>query len=75
MSLNPKDPVLLWMNGGPGASSLLGFFEEHGPFRPNSDGKTLSLNPYSWNRVANIVCSAFFFSSSSSSTVAILLAN
>ena len=46
------------MNGGPGASSLLGFFEEHGPFRPNADGKTLSLDPYAWNQIANIVCLA-----------------
>lgn len=38
-----------------GASSLLGFWTEHGPFRPNSDGKTLSLNPYSWNQIANII--------------------
>jgi len=28
---------------------------EHGPFRPNPDGTTLSMNPYSWNRIANII--------------------
>ncbi|KAH3757701.1 serine carboxypeptidase [Pelomyxa schiedti] len=49
------DPVVLWMNGGPGASSLLGFFTEHGPFWPNPDGTTLHVNPYAWNRIANMI--------------------
>ncbi|KAH3763679.1 serine carboxypeptidase [Pelomyxa schiedti] len=49
------DPVVLWMNGGPGASSLFGFFTEHGPFWPNPDGMTLHLNPYAWNRIANMI--------------------
>lgn len=43
-------PLVLWLNGGPGCSSIgYGASEEIGPFRINSDGKTLYLNPYSWN--------------------------
>jgi len=35
---------------GPGCSSLgYGAFEELGPFRINSDGKTLYRNKYAWN--------------------------
>ncbi|KAK7487199.1 hypothetical protein BaRGS_00021551 [Batillaria attramentaria] len=53
---NPKsDPVVLWMNGGPGCSSDLGLLTEHGPFRVEDDGANLMLNPFSWNTVANML--------------------
>nr|GLL48276.1 hypothetical protein CICLE_v10003343mg [Ipomoea trifida] len=54
---NPSSkPLVLWLNGGPGCSSLGGgAFGELGPFRPAKDGKTLNNNPYAWNNVANII--------------------
>ncbi|KAL8592855.1 hypothetical protein ACOMHN_050683 [Nucella lapillus] len=53
---NPaKDPVVLWLNGGPGCSSDLGFLTEHGPFRVQHDGATLLDNPFSWNLVSNML--------------------
>jgi len=36
---------------GPGCSSIAyGMAEEIGPFHIKPDGKTLYLNPYSWNQ-------------------------
>lgn len=53
---NPaKDPLILWLNGGPGCSSLGGLFTELGPFKVKDDGESLQLNDYSWNRLANVL--------------------
>ncbi|KAK3416058.1 hypothetical protein EUGRSUZ_H01620 [Eucalyptus grandis] len=58
---NPsKDPVVLWLNGGPGCSSFDGFVYEHGPFKfhvgkPKGSLPLLHLNPFSWSKVSNII--------------------
>ncbi|KAE9398507.1 alpha/beta-hydrolase [Gymnopus androsaceus JB14] len=49
------DPFVLWLNGGPGCSSMIGLFTESGPCTVNSDGTTTTLNPYSWNNYSNIL--------------------
>jgi carboxypeptidase C (cathepsin A) len=49
-----KDPVVLWMTGGPGCSSELALFFENGPYTMGSDGKP-QANPYSWNKFTNLV--------------------
>lgn len=53
---NPSSsPLVLWLNGGPGCSSLDGLLTEHGPFLIQPDGVTLEYNPYSWNLIANML--------------------
>lgn len=47
-------PVLLWLQGGPGATSLIGLFAENGPFTvKNRHG--LKLRQYSWNANHNVI--------------------
>ena len=48
-------PLILWTNGGPGCSGLLGALSEMGPFRASENGTALRLAAYAWNRRANII--------------------
>ncbi|XP_021744589.1 serine carboxypeptidase-like 45 [Chenopodium quinoa] len=52
---NPSSkPLVLWLNGGPGCSSIgAGAFGEHGPFKPSGNG--LIKNEFSWNKEANML--------------------
>lgn len=53
-----KDPVVLWLTGGPGCSSELALFVENGPYTINKNPQTkddISNNPYSWSTSANLL--------------------
>ncbi|KAJ3497189.1 hypothetical protein NLG97_g2091 [Lecanicillium saksenae] len=50
-----QDPVIIWLNGGPGRSSLRGLFHELGPcLLSRNDNKTI-INPSSWNKNASLL--------------------
>ncbi|CAK8567503.1 unnamed protein product [Lathyrus sativus] len=51
-----KKPLTLWLNGGPGCSSIGGgAFTELGPFYPKGNGRGLRMNSKSWNKVSNLL--------------------
>jgi len=53
---DPKsNNLILWFNGGPGCSSLDGFFYENGPFMFDKYTGELVKNKYSWNKLGHIV--------------------
>lgn len=49
-----NDPVILWLNGGPGCSSMTGLFFELGPATIDSNLNPVH-NPYSWNNNATVI--------------------
>ena len=49
-----NDPLVFWLTGGPGCSSVLAIFTENGPFHVEND-LNLTVNSYSWNEEANVV--------------------
>ncbi|KAI1631479.1 carboxypeptidase S1 [Biscogniauxia mediterranea] len=52
---NPQDaPLVIWMNGGPGASSMFGLFTENGPCAINED-MAPETNNWSWNTNYNLL--------------------
>ncbi|CRK12718.1 Carboxypeptidase S1 B like protein [Verticillium longisporum] len=48
-------PLSIWMNGGPGSSSMGGLLYENGPCFVNPDSNTTRLNPWSWNNEVNML--------------------
>ncbi|KAI8899317.1 peptidase S10, serine carboxypeptidase, partial [Globomyces pollinis-pini] len=52
-SKNKSNKLVIWLNGGPGCSSMDGVFLENGPFRFN--GTTLVENKHSWYANANML--------------------
>ena len=57
--MDPEDaPVVIWLQGGPGGSSLFGLLEIHGPFQSVFDGSggvKAEVNPYPWTKEANVI--------------------
>jgi carboxypeptidase C (cathepsin A) len=50
-----KDPVLIWFNGGPGCSSMLGWTQEHGPYVMEDGSTKFVKNAFSWNKEATVI--------------------
>lgn len=53
---NPHNaPLAIWLNGGPGGSSLYGALVENGPCFVGNDSNSTYLNPWSWNNEVNML--------------------
>ncbi|XP_076468923.1 venom serine carboxypeptidase-like [Babylonia areolata] len=49
-TLQSQAPVLLWVNGGPGRTSLVGALLENGPLEVNAEGTQLKRRAVSWTK-------------------------
>ncbi|KAK3644764.1 hypothetical protein LTR56_009429 [Elasticomyces elasticus] len=56
-SENPAacEEIVIWLNGGPGCSSLDGLLQENGPFLWQSGTYSPIKNPYSWVNLTNMI--------------------
>lgn len=49
------DPLVLWLTGGPGGSSMVGMLQELGPCLINEHGNGTVYNEFGWSQNASIV--------------------
>ncbi|CAI0410931.1 unnamed protein product [Linum tenue] len=49
-----KDPVVIWLTGGPGCSSELAIFYENGPFSI-ANNMSLVWNKFGWDKTSNLI--------------------
>ncbi|KAL1863049.1 hypothetical protein Daus18300_008205 [Diaporthe australafricana] len=50
-----SNEITVWMNGGPGCSSLEGLLQENGPFLWQPGTYSPQPNPFSWTNLTNMV--------------------
>ncbi|RZR72567.1 hypothetical protein BHM03_00014710 [Ensete ventricosum] len=53
-----KDPIVIWLTGGPGCSSELAVFYENGPFSI-ADNMSLVWNQFGWDQCEGSLCYDF----------------
>jgi len=51
----PVDELTIWLNGGPGCSSLEGWLQETGRISWQPGTYAPTENPYSWDRETNMI--------------------
>lgn len=47
--------MAIWLNGGPGASSVASAVSDNGPCTVLADSNTTQINPWSWNNKVNML--------------------
>ncbi|KAL5385770.1 hypothetical protein DPSP01_004552 [Paraphaeosphaeria sporulosa] len=50
-----EDPLVLWLTGGPGGSSMIGMLQENGPCLIDEGGNGTHYNQYGWSKNANLL--------------------
>ncbi|KAF2221900.1 carboxypeptidase D [Elsinoe ampelina] len=54
-NVNASDEIMIWLNGGPGCSSLEGLLQENGPFQWQYGTFKPVANNYRWSNLTNMV--------------------
>jgi len=47
--------VIIWFNGGPGCSSMIGWTQEHGPYVVEDGDKGFKQNEHAWNNEFTVI--------------------